>query len=90
MARQQGADAVYRVADLFRERCLSSGASFFWPDRPAWTPENVDAHWDAFIGHPGTGKDSFLEKWGRQLADRSPDVHRVAADALEFCYLFPY
>ena len=89
MARQHHADAVYRVADLFRDRCLTGGRSLLWPDRQAWTPENVDALWDAFMGHPDTGKESFLEKWRKQLADRSPDVHRVAADALALYYLFP-
>ena len=81
MAQLKLAPAVYEAANAFRQRCLIDQTSLLWPDRPAWTPENIDALWDAFIGRPDEGKDSFLDKWQNQLADQPPDVHRIAADA---------
>jgi hypothetical protein len=89
MARQEHAQAVYEVADRFRDRCLALETSLLWPDHRAWTPDTIDALWDAFMGHPDAGEDSFLEKWDKQLADQPLDVHRVAADAIAFYYLFP-
>lgn len=89
MARQSNSDAVYAVADLFRQRCLVGDASLLWPDRTAWTLANIDALWDTSIGRPDEGKRSFMEKWHDQLAGQSPDVHRVAADVMAFYYLFP-
>jgi len=81
MARQAQAETVYKVADLFRERCLKEQKSLLWPDKNAWTLDHLDALWDAFIGHPDEGKRSFMEKWRDQLAGLPPDVHRVAVDA---------
>ena len=89
MARVPGADAVYTVADQFRERCLKQSRSLLWPDIPAWTDANLIALWSAFIERPDTSKDSFMVKWQRQLADQSVDVHRIAADVTALYYLFP-
>jgi 5-methylcytosine-specific restriction protein B len=89
MARWAPAAAIYEVADLFRANCLTTGTSLLWPDHRAWTVETIDALLEAFIGRLDEGKESFFEKWRKQLADQSSDVHRVAADALAFFYLFP-
>ena len=89
MARQVGAEAIYEVAELFRQRCLVDQASLLWPGRGAWTLANLDALWAAFVERPDEGKRSFMEKWHDQLADQSPDVHRIAADLMAFYYLFP-
>jgi hypothetical protein len=40
------------------------------------------------MGHPDHSNESFLKKWQLQLAGRSADVHRVAADVLALYYLF--
>jgi hypothetical protein len=89
MARWTPASAAYGVADLFRQRCLLDQTSLLWPGKHAWTIENIDALWEAFIGRPDEGKRPFFEKWRDQLADQSLDVHRVAADTMAFYYLFP-
>jgi hypothetical protein len=49
----------------------------------------LDPLWAAFVERPDEGKRSFMEKWHDQLADQSPDVHRIAADLMAFYYLFP-
>jgi hypothetical protein len=77
------------MADLFRQRCLVEGRSLLWSQHSAWTIENISALWDAFIGHPDTGKRSFFEKWHDQLSELPKDVHRVAADVIAFYHLFP-
>jgi hypothetical protein len=61
VARNPEAQHIYEVADLFRQRCLIDGVSLLWPNHKAWTLENLDALWDAFIGQPDQGKRSFME-----------------------------
>lgn len=89
MARHLGAEPIYRLADEFRQRCLVEKRSLLWPDAPAWTPGNLDALLDAFMGHPDEGDRGFLEKWRDQIADQPDDVLRVAADVLAVYFLFP-
>ncbi|MGI8484609.1 MAG: McrB family protein [Thermomicrobiales bacterium] len=90
MAVQQDSSAVYEVANLFRQRCLVEGTSLLWPEYSAWTPENLDRFWQAFVGHPDEDKNlTFFEKLRKQLADEPLDVHRIAADVTVLYYLFP-
>ncbi|HLT21259.1 MAG TPA: hypothetical protein VKZ96_17525 [Thermomicrobiales bacterium] len=89
MAKYPAHEPVYEVARLFRQRCLTEGASLLWPERRVWTSSNIDTLLDAFMEHPDTSKGTFIDKWERQLADKPDDVHRLAADALAFYYLFP-
>ena len=89
MARRRGREAVYEVADQFRQRCLAEGKSLLWPLQTSWTAANLSALWKAFIEHPDESKRSFLEKWHDQLLDEPEDVHRVAADLMVFYSLFP-
>ena len=89
MARVPGAEAIYAIADQFRERCLVQGRSLLWPNAAAWTDENLKVLWSAFVDHPDEGKDSFVVKWRRQLESQSVDVHRIAADVTALYYLFP-
>jgi MoxR-like ATPase len=86
---ESGSHAVYATAALFRDRCLERGTSLLWPDRTAWTTENIDELLDAFIANPDEGAGTFVEKWNAQLAGKSADVHCIAADTLTFYFLFP-
>jgi hypothetical protein len=89
MARVPGAEAVYEVADLFRQRCLVESQSLLWPDHNAWTLENLDSFWAAFVEQPDDSSDSFVTKWARQLRDQSDAVHRIAVDLAALYGLFP-
>ena len=89
MARFPGADAVYEVVDLFRQRCLVAGQSLLWPDRHAWTIGTIDVLVGAILGRDDSGEGIFLDKLRDQLADEPDDVLRVAADTLAFYFLFP-
>jgi hypothetical protein len=75
MARYPGADAIYEVANEFRERCLTTGNSLLWPTDTVWTAQNLSALWDAFVGHPDTGKRAFLDKWKGQLSGGFAEVY---------------
>lgn len=82
MARHPGREATYRVADLFRQRCLIDSRSLLWPDQAIWTVENLDVFWNAFVGNPDVSGDSFISKLEKQLANESSSVHQIAADIL--------
>ena len=89
MPRIPTANRIYEVADLFRERCLSSNTSLIWPNHSVWTIENIQCLWDAYIVNSNYGEGSFFEKWQAQLAEQTADIHRLAADVLAIYYLFP-
>jgi MoxR-like ATPase len=82
MARLPGREAVYEVADLFRQRCLIDGNSLLWPDEPVWSLENLDSFWAAFVGRPDEGSDAFVEKLRKQLEDAPSPIHKLAVDIL--------
>ena len=63
MAKLSKEEPIYQVTNLFRTRCLVQGNSLIWPDRPAWTIDNLSALWEAFIGHHDTSDLHFFEKW---------------------------
>jgi hypothetical protein len=44
MARVPGCEAVYEVAEQWRDRCLVQDKSLLWPDleEPTWTVENLE------------------------------------------------
>jgi hypothetical protein len=89
MVRLHTAAEIYAVAEQFRERCLKNGRSLLWPDDHVWTVENITALLDAFVGNPDVSKRGFFEKWKDQLADCSPEVHKVAAHVIAVYHLLP-
>jgi hypothetical protein len=89
MAKLAGAGRIYDAARIFRERALTQGQSFLWPDRKIWIPENLSMLSKVFMTHAGESKPSFLEKLQGQLLNASEDIHRLAADVLAFYFLFP-
>lgn len=89
MARVPGRVAVYRTAEVFRERCLLKQESLLWPGRSVWTLSNISMLWAAFMERPETGKGTFLEKWEQQLSGEGPDVHCLAVEVIALYYLFP-
>ena len=82
MARNPGWEAVYEVADLFRQRCLIEGKSLLWPEQAIWTVENLDALWDAFVDKLDEGSDPFVDKLHNQLESEPLPIHMIAVDLL--------
>lgn len=89
MVRRAHGTPIYSLAEQFRERCVVDDRSLLWPSHQAWTLENLDRLWTAFMDNPNEGSSSFFEKWQIQLANESDDVHRIAADLIALYYLFP-
>ena|SRR5947199_3655281 len=86
MARIQGADAIYQVADEFRSRCLAAGLSLLWPNDRVWTPENITTLRDAFENRVEVSG-GFYAMLEAQLQGLSDDIHKVAIDAIAFYQL---
>src|SRR5687768_15896060 len=42
MAINPGAEKVYEVGKLFRERCFDERRSFLWPNEVIWTEDNLE------------------------------------------------
>jgi MoxR-like ATPase len=83
MARVKGCEAVYEVADQWRERCLVQDGSLLWPEleEPTWTVGNLEVVIDR-LAQPGTdGTDDFFVRINRRMAHDSDAVHRIFADA---------
>ena len=89
MARKVGAEAIYEVAQSFRDRCIKSDQSLLWPENRPWTAESMRRLWIAFKDNPDVSEQTFYQKWKGQLANEAKDVHMIAADLVAFYYLFP-
>lgn len=89
MARVPGAEAVYEVANLFRQRCLIESKSLLWPDHPAWTEENLDRFWAAFIEDRSTDQTTFMDKFRAQFAGEPKSIQQICADLMVLYSLFP-
>ena len=71
---------IYAAADLFVERALRRDDSLFTPGRSIWSLPNLEDLRDRFIGKPDTSKDTFDEKFQRQLAGASDEVIQLSAE----------
>ena len=92
MARWIGPDRdisdVLAAAEAWRDRCFLGGGSVFG-DEPLWTLDNVRRLRELC---PTEKKEGDEEAWGRltqQLSDATPQVVRMAAEAVWLAYLFP-
>lgn len=41
MVREAAFEAVYQIADQWRNRCLLDDKSLLWPEEITWTVENI-------------------------------------------------
>ncbi len=90
MPRVPGCEAVYEVADQWRERCLVQDKSLLWPDleEPTWSVENLELARDVVlalrVAKSATGGD-----YETAFSDQSTAVRRCIGDAFAVFYLFP-
>lgn len=90
MPRVPGCEAVYEVADQWRERCLIQDKSLLWPDleEPTWSVENLERARDVVlalrIAKSATGGD-----YETSFSDQSTAVRRCVGDSFAVFYLFP-
>jgi MoxR-like ATPase len=88
MARYPGAEAVYEVADLFRERCLENHRSLLWPDDEIWTIENIESFWNSCILPTKKTKDGNVFYWDELIKEQPDQVKKLGADASLFIRMY--
>jgi len=90
MARVPGCEAVYEVADQWRERCLEQDGSLLWPDleEPTWTPENLERTRDLMNQLILSRKTTDVDMKAI-FASESEAVKRTIADATTLWNLVP-
>ena len=89
MAKKPGAERVYAAASKWVEVALRSDGSLFTPGTPVWSLRNLDDFYDRFVLQPDESKDSFEEKFRRQLAGAPPQTIQLAAEILYVHLLLP-
>jgi 5-methylcytosine-specific restriction enzyme B len=91
MARYSEHDTkgIYRLADVWRDRCLLGNASLLWEGQHVWTKEALEAFKKCFTDNPDESSDSFEAKYERQLADQDETVVKLAAELVLVYFLFP-
>lgn len=89
MARDPRYETLYKVFQLFKERCLLSDHSLLWPDKTIWTIEYLDELMRRFLEEPVVGKElSFEQKFDQQLRGAPTELWGVVAD-LYYVYCLP-
>ncbi len=82
MPRVSGCDAVYEVADQWRDQCLVSDGSLLWSDREIWFESNVESLGKVLgmDNQPADSKDFFVRTMGR-LPGGATDQAALFAEA---------
>ncbi len=83
------AQLVYPVVGAFVERCLNRSDSLFTPGEAVWSDETLDDFQHRFVDQPDGSKDSFEQKFERQLAGASAGTIQLAAEILCVYFLVP-
>lgn len=84
---REGADVVYEVTAIWRDRCLRDGGSLFTPTARIWSADHFEELDRRFVQRPDAGADSFLDKLAGQLDGASPGSVQLAAELLYVYFL---
>ena len=77
-----GAENIYKAADLWKERALKSDDSLFAPGTPIWSSQNLNELHQRFLNQPNPGDGGFTEKLRRQLDGSPSEVYQLMGEAL--------
>ncbi len=80
-------DAVLDAAKAWRERCFEDDGSLFGEEK-LWTLDNVQELKHHFLGDQIKTRDEFFNRLEEQLKVASPQVKRLAAEAVWFLFLY--
>jgi hypothetical protein len=80
---------IFAAAARWRDQCLLTDGSVFFPGERIWTAENLAHVRAAFSDNPDQGSDTFLTKLKRQLNGQPDGVKHLAAELLWAMLLFP-
>ena len=87
MARVAGGEAVYEAAEHWVDAALHRDDSLFTPGEPIWSLANLTDFHKRFAGQPDDSKDTFLNKFERQLHGARSQIYQLAAEILYLNYL---
>jgi 5-methylcytosine-specific restriction protein B len=73
-------DVTYAVAEKIVDQGLRRNGSLFTPGRPIWTQDNLSDLQTRFVDRPDLSKDSFENKFRRQLAGAPAPTVQLAAE----------
>ena len=90
MARVAGGEAVYAAAEHWVDAALRRDDSLFTPGEPIWSLANLKDFHERFAGQPDDSKDTFLNKFERQLHGARSQIYQLAAEILYLNYLIVY
>ena len=90
MARVAGGEAVYEAAEHWVDAALRRDDSLFTPGEPIWSLANLTDFHKRFAGQPDDSKDTFLNKFERQLHGARSQIYQLAAEILYLNYLIVY
>src|SRR5881392_735391 len=76
------------AAREWMERCLIDDGSML-SDKRLWTASLIEEVKRAFVDHPDTGPDTFMEKLQGQLKPASVAARQLAAEMVWSLLLFP-
>ena len=79
-------EAVFNVAEKWKERCLLTGGSLFF-DRNLWAPDTIKELIEHYVKKPDAGENSFWNKLEIQLNPASENAKLLAAELLYILYL---
>ena len=85
-----GAENIYKAADLWKERALKSDDSLFTPGTHVWSRENLEELHQRFLNQPDETTGNFKAKIRQLLDGSSTEVHLLAVEALYTYYLIGY
>jgi hypothetical protein len=94
MARVPGCDANYRIAELWKKECLTTGRSWLFESQIAWTDQAIDDYLsetpiqESSTGVTGGSFEQFGEAFGSVFAGRDLNTRIVAIDAYALCTQF--
>ena len=80
-------DAVLDAAEAWRDRCFLADGSLFGEEN-LWTLNNVQELKHHLLGDQIKTRDEFFNRLEEQLKVASPQVKRLAAEAIWFLYLY--
>lgn len=79
---------VYETAELWKEKCLVEGDSLLWPGHKVWSKQSFEDFKKHFIDAQDNSKDSFEQKFERQLDPALENTTRLACEILLVYFLF--
>jgi len=80
MVRESRYEAVYEVANQWRDRCLADDKSLLWPNEVTWTIESIDLMLEVLKRKSAGERRDFSTQMDYLLNELPSEIHRLFAD----------